>query len=132
MARYVGFKMGKVHESHTVSDYYCGRCGYPVTDHDSYCPECGGAFRECDADCLEDETRNLKAENAKLRELAMDVVRYAEPEFHIGLKYNVFCTRECQLRDSVCPSSDECKYPEYLHERLRELGIEVDDGQDVR
>lgn len=62
MAKYVGFKIGKVHEGHVISEYYCGGCGWPVTDHDSFCPECGGAFRECDAS-------NLEAENAKLREL---------------------------------------------------------------
>lgn len=50
MAKYVGFKTGKIHEEYTYSDYYCGGCGYPVTDHDSYCPECGGAFRKCDSD----------------------------------------------------------------------------------
>ena len=101
MARYVGFKMGKVHESHTVSDYYCGRCGYPVTDHDSYCPECGGAFRECDADCLGDETRNLKTENAKLRDLILDM-----------------------LVDEERGHNDDDTY--YEHVRLaKELGIEV-------
>jgi hypothetical protein len=72
------------------------------------------------------EIARLMRENDELRELAEDAVRYAEPEFHIGLKYNVFCTRECQLRDSVCQNSDECKYPDYLHERLRELGIEAE------
>ena len=106
MARYVGYKIGKVHESHTVSDYYCGRCGYPVTDHDSYCPECGGAFRECDADCLEDETRNLKAENEKLRELVRDM----------------WCDGMCDC-DEQCTCT-ECEY--HYHERMRELGIEVE------
>lgn len=32
-----------------ISEYYCGACGWPVSDHDSYCPECGGAFRKEDA-----------------------------------------------------------------------------------
>lgn len=50
MAKYVGFKIGKVHEKHQMSEYYCGGCGYPLTDHDSFCPECGGALRQCDAD----------------------------------------------------------------------------------
>lgn len=43
---YVGLKQGKVRESHVISEYYCGCCGYPVTDHDSYCSECGGALHE--------------------------------------------------------------------------------------
>jgi len=63
MSKYVGFRVGNVHESHVFSEYYCGECGYPVTDHDSFCPECGGAFRKCDAS-------DLEVENAKLRELA--------------------------------------------------------------
>ena len=50
MAEYVGFKVGELHEMHQVSEYYCGGCGYPLTDHDSFCPECGGALRQCDAD----------------------------------------------------------------------------------
>lgn len=69
MAKYVGFRKGKVHESHVISEYYCGGCGWPVTDHDSFCPECGGAFRESDADCTEEE-------NAKLRELVWDMWQF--------------------------------------------------------
>lgn len=43
---YVGLVRGKQWERHEMSDYYCGRCGWKVTDHDSYCPECGGAFHK--------------------------------------------------------------------------------------
>ena len=51
MSVYVGFKIGKAKERKAyISEYYCGRCGFPVSDHDSYCPECGGAFRKEDAD----------------------------------------------------------------------------------
>ena len=46
MSDYVGLKKGKIHESHVISEYYCGGCSWPVTDHDSYCPECGGALHE--------------------------------------------------------------------------------------
>lgn len=70
MAKYVGFRQGKVHESHVISEYYCGGCGWPVTDHDSFCPECGGAFRKCDAD--DESIRRLEAENDKLRECLQD------------------------------------------------------------
>ena len=38
----VGMKQGKVTKRTITSEYYCGRCGYPVSDHDSYCSECGG------------------------------------------------------------------------------------------
>ena len=41
---FVGLVRGKHWERHEASDYYCGRCGWKVTDHDSYCPECGGAL----------------------------------------------------------------------------------------
>ena len=50
MSVYVGFKIGKAKERKAyISEYYCGGCGWPVSDHDSYCPECGGAFRKKDA-----------------------------------------------------------------------------------
>jgi len=71
VSKFVGFQLGKVHESHVISEYYCGGCSWPVTDHDSFCPECGGAFRECDASDLEDENARLRsclsddAENAR-------------------------------------------------------------------
>lgn len=102
MAKYVGFKIGKAHESHVISEYYCGGCGWPVTDHDSFCPECGGAFRECDASNLEDE-------NAKLRELVS------------GLEY---CAQGhicdcCPLYDQSGTNHRRCESLE------RELGIEV-------
>ena len=77
MSKYVGFRLGKVHESHVISEYYCGGCGWPVTDHDSFCPECGGAFRECDAS-------NLESDNAKLRELVRDLREHIESDDGFG------------------------------------------------
>ena len=50
MSVYVGFKIDKAIERKAyISEYYCGCCGWPVSDHDSYCPEYGGAFRKEDA-----------------------------------------------------------------------------------
>ena len=43
---YVGMVRGKQWERKESSDYYCGKCGWKVTDHYSYCPECGGALHE--------------------------------------------------------------------------------------
>ena len=43
---YVGLVRGKQWERTEISDYYCGICGWKVTDHDSYCPECGGALHK--------------------------------------------------------------------------------------
>lgn len=71
MSKYVGFRVGDVHESHVLSEYYCGGCGYPVTDHDSFCPECGGAFHECDASDLDAENVKLRMEVTSL-EAALD------------------------------------------------------------
>lgn len=111
MAKYVGFKIGKVHESYVISEYYCGGCGWPVTDHDSFCPECGGAFRECDASNLEDE-------NAKLREYVRMLAKatvYGPCEWcqHDG---DGTCGMETE------PMRDGCK----LYEEMSELGVEVD------
>ena len=99
MSKYVGFRLGKEHESHVNSEYYCGGCGWPVTDHDSFCPECGGAFRECDAD-------NLEAENAKLRELVVEVFKCA--------RRGADCETCKVINDGYA-----CTYI------MRELGIEV-------
>ena len=100
MSKYVGFRLGKVHESHVISEYYCGGCGYPVTDHDSFCPECGGAFRESDAS-------DLEADNAALRELARNL--YAEWRFaHARMRY-IFLQHEERMRG--------------IEQRMRELGI---------
>ena len=58
MSEYVGIKAGALHEHTELSEYYCARCGHPVTDHDSYCRECGGAFQRsfatepCDREAL--------------------------------------------------------------------------------
>ena len=137
MAKYVGFKIGKVHESHVISEYYCGGCGYPVTDHDSFCPECGGAFRESDASDLEAENAKLRdkldaakhdlslfserivelgAENAELRELCESLFRLANNECLGG-------TRDCD----DCPmnrSEPPCSLAlDFI--AMRKLGIDV-------
>ncbi len=46
VGRYVGLCQGKYWERTENSDYYCGGCGWKVTDHDSFCPECGGALHK--------------------------------------------------------------------------------------
>ena len=115
MAKYVGFKVGKVHESHVISEYYCGGCGYPVTDHDSFCPECGGAFQEIDADSTD-------AENAKLREQMELLVTLLRNDCDIdanwdGLRrfWSIELTEGgCLMRDRACKAEAE-------NEKLREL-----------
>ena len=111
MAKYVGFRQGKVHESHVISEYYCGGCGWPVTDHDSFCPECGGAFRKCDAD--DENIRRLEAENDKLKKLMRDV--YA-------LNWNGFDCTECSWFDE-CRTEGGCPWLGILHDHMRELGV---------
>lgn len=46
VGRYVGLRRGEYWERTENSDYYCGGCGWKVTDYDSYCPECGGALHK--------------------------------------------------------------------------------------
>ena len=58
MSEYVGLKQGKVHDRREISEYYCGGCGYPVTDHDSYCRECGGALHESYGQVPEQDKRD--------------------------------------------------------------------------
>lgn len=63
---YVGLRQGECWERTENSDYYCGGCGWKVTDHDSYCPECGGALHSCNCTDSErtttvDETETLHA-----------------------------------------------------------------------
>jgi hypothetical protein len=50
VGRYVGLRQGKCWERTENSNYYCGGCGWKVTDHDSYCPECGGALHKAALD----------------------------------------------------------------------------------
>lgn len=108
MAKYVGLKVGKVHEGHVISEYYCGGCGYPVTDHDSFCPECGGAFRECDAS-------NLEEENAKLRELVRDALMSR-------LLYGIY-----RCPDEDMPIGDAIEWADSeLRSRAEELGVELE------
>ena len=46
VGRYVGLRQGEYWERTENSNYYCGGCGWKVTDHDSFCPECGGALHK--------------------------------------------------------------------------------------
>lgn len=64
VGKYVGLRQGNYWERSENSNYYCGGCGWKVTDHDSYCPECGGALHL---------TNCMKSENAKLREVGIKV-----------------------------------------------------------
>ena len=59
---YVGLVRGKYRETLENSDYYCGRCQYPVTDHDSYCRECGGALHESYGQAPEQRKRDDSGE----------------------------------------------------------------------
>lgn len=102
MSKYVGLKIGKVHEEHIESEYYCGGCGWPVTDHDSYCPECGGAFQKSFADDA------LEAENAKLRELVRSMWLY-------------------DYAGKFSTARNDVEHVAMVYQRIRELGIEVNE-----
>jgi len=112
MAKYVGFRQGKVHESHVISEYYCGGCGFPVTDHDSFCPECGGAFRECDAD-------DLESENAKLRDIVHMYASYVDDDRCEGCVHKRACNEGMV---EVCWQLTEIRKAE---KAAHELGIEI-------
>lgn len=116
MARYVGLKIGKVHEEYVFSEYYCGSCGFPVTDHDSFCPECGGALRESDAD---------DDENAKLRELASEYIAVADNLCRDGFLCGPLS--HCRYYEE-CGGKFYCK-PGELKQKAESLGIEVPDGR---
>ena len=131
MSKFVGLRIGAMHEEHTVSEYYCGGCGWPVTDHDSYCPECGGAFQESFADDA------LEVENAKLRkqvgEACMQLggawVRCTElRELVRVMAYCMQCERDCDGcamngADGTITALAGC---DGLRDRMRELGVEVE------
>lgn len=61
------------------------------------------------------ETEQLKAENAKLRELVKDMWPH--------VRHRSRMCGECWL---PCDTSDECLLYEPMRQRMRELGIEVD------
>ena len=68
VGRYVGLRQGKYWERTENSNYYCGGCGWKVTDHDSYCPECGGALHKTASRKDMYKINMFIDENAKLRE----------------------------------------------------------------
>ena len=115
MAKYVGFRQGKVHESHVISEYYCGGCGWPVTDHDSFCPECGGAFRKCDAD--DESIRRLEAENTNLKKLVRDMFE----EIEAG-GFDPMVERQGKRGPYY---EEDPSWRVGIRERMRELGVEA-------
>lgn len=142
MSEFVGLRIGAVHEEHTVSEYYCGGCGWPVTDHDSYCPECGGAFHESDADdALEVENEKLREQGERLfdktLELATENVRLQDENARLrsclsddAENARMIMGENEKLRelawDLVSYGEDaECGIAAAFETRLREVGIEV-------
>ena len=113
--KYVGLRQGEHWERTENSNYYCGGCGWKVTDHDSYCPECGGALHKAALDssnCTNSERTSdeLERENAKLRKLVRDMWLWRY-EGHINI---VSWERRLKHIDGV-------------FDRMCELGIEVDE-----
>ena len=83
--RYVGLRQGEYWERTENSDYYCGGCGWKVTDHDSYCPECGGALHKSAlGTCHADETETVicsykgRGNTALGRDFAIHVMECSE------------------------------------------------------
>lgn len=117
MSKYVGFKIGKVHEEHTISEYYCGGCGWPVTDHDSYCPECGGALHQHDADSSD-------AENAKLREQGE---RLFDKTLELATENVRLQDENARLRSCLSDDAENARMIMAENEKLRELCATVID-----
>lgn len=97
---YVGLVRGKQWERTERSDYYCGRCGYPVTDHDSYCRECGAAFHSANQPISESDASETPeiAENDAAKgdirdfddsreKLEADAIQLAQNIWHKGMNY---------------------------------------------
>lgn len=71
------------------------------------------------------EITHFKAENAKLRELVQKMMRFMED--------GDWCTtcevaKECDAQEEY---DDDCLMRGVFHARMRELGVEVDDGCDL-
>jgi len=69
--RYVGLRQGEYWERTENSNYYCGGCGWKVTDHDSYCPECGGALHNAtlgSCNCPDNCTNSERTETCEADE----------------------------------------------------------------
>lgn len=92
MSEYVGLVQGKVHDRREMSEYYCGGCGWPVTDHDSYCRECGGELHK-------------GADNSRWHELFGTPERAARTLLYV---LNCKDSRPWVSCDS-CPILDGCK-----------------------
>ena len=90
----------------------CDRYNNPLTSIEQ--PACGAY-----------EIHPLLAENAKLRELVQKMMRFMED--------GDWCTtcevaKECDAQEEY---DDDCLMRGVFHARMRELGVEVDDGGDL-
>ena len=111
--RYVGLRQGKYWERTENSNYYCGGCGWKVTDHDSYCPECGGALHKS---ALESNTTTVDETEC------IDARCYGDP--HGGEFYHIH-VMEC----SACGRTYEHVNGDYEYcPHCRARIVEVDDG----
>lgn len=110
---YVGLVRGKQWKRTEISDYYCGRCGWKVTDHDSYCPECGGALHGC---------------SSKVRDGVTNIEWYAKNEpsklCDLGIDGNMSCD-DCP---NQCVETEEGTSPEECQRRLLEWLIAPHEG----
>jgi hypothetical protein len=123
---YVGLVRGKQWRLTKISDYYCGRCGWKVTDHDSYCPECGCALHratnrptsQSDAPKT-DETAENGATKSEMRDfddsrekLEADVVRRFPVLYEVVMP---FLDRQAAIAER-----EACAYCDYKHANERQ------------
>ena len=106
----------------------CRTCEYAL--YDGMCLA-HGKFTLLDAPACDDykmhldvEVSKLKAENAELRELVRDLWPFVKA----GL-VSACLNRECCLFEECDANSEyECLIEEHMAGRMRELGVEVTDG----
>lgn len=106
-------------------ELYCGHCDLTIGGNNAKTPE------EIIALMDSSEHRWLQAENAKLRELVRDAWGDGHPDKSCG---------DCEIMDECHAEIEEahkkgngrwntrCLFERRIEARMRELGIEVDDG----
>ena len=73
-------------------------------------------------DYFRKDVKNLKAENAKLRELVRDMLPFAE----VGMDDTCVTRRCCLFEQCEDVIGVKCAIEQHMIDRMRELGIEVE------
>lgn len=136
MSKYVGLVQGKVHDRREMSEYYCGGCGYPVTDHDSYCRECGGALHRAPNQPISQSDAPKPAENAENCATKCEIRDFddsrekLEADVHSHFWHNDWCRTEMVIgwldRQEAITAREYCWADDALQEELDRVRDERD------